>query len=482
MKKKILSLFMTLVMVVGLVGVMPVVSAEIIASAAYENTYKNTGNQRVDIVGVAKTQIGNTKGSKYGSGSWCAHFVIWCARQANISSKVIATTGWACASDMKVKYYDKGSYTPKSGDLVYFNWPSTKATWDHVGIVEKVGSDGSITTIEGNRDNGSGVFAVRRCTYTKNGYSQYSRISSIRGYGVPNYSDSSIHVHKYTRYFESAHPHRVYMKCSCGKFYYTGETTISTNCSTCMKKSTKYPTPIKAYTLGTGKTTVYSSINGKAKTNKIYDTDLCTITKIYENGWCKVTFPLTSGKTDSGYVKTSVFFNHSYNVTTSKISKKVTTYARSNLSKSIGYAGSGDRVYIIGHTSKAVQIVYPLTAGGYKAGWVPISAFTYTFKYNANGGNGSMSNTSGKYQNAFKLSKNTFKRNGYTFVGWNVYRSSDKKWYVSGKGWFSASEIKNKKYTKKLYANASKYNLNQTWINGSKTNDTYTFYAVWKKK
>ena len=37
---------------------------------------------------------------------------------------------------------------------------------------------------------------------------------------------------------------------------------------------------IRAYTLETGKTTIYTSINGSAKTNKIYDTDLCTIDSI----------------------------------------------------------------------------------------------------------------------------------------------------------------------------------------------------------
>ncbi len=65
------------------------------------NTYVNTGNQRNDIVGVAKTQVGYKEGSdggtKYGawwmeynglgasaiSLQWCSLFVLWCANQAN---------------------------------------------------------------------------------------------------------------------------------------------------------------------------------------------------------------------------------------------------------------------------------------------------------------------------------------------------------------------------------------------------------------
>ena len=55
------------------------------ASAAYENTYTNTGNQRDDIIGVAKTQIGyregNNNDTKYGdwyglpNQPWCAMFI-----------------------------------------------------------------------------------------------------------------------------------------------------------------------------------------------------------------------------------------------------------------------------------------------------------------------------------------------------------------------------------------------------------------------
>lgn len=471
MKKKIISLLTTLVIVVGLIGVMPTVSAgaagtyNVSSAVSYANTHWNDG------VGL------------------CAEFVSKCLSAGGISipnksyyssskqsyennSGTLGsyTNPYRCSAALLVYLSEK--YTviknPKSsdieiGDIAFMYGGSGKWRDGHVGIITNIKNGVPIYSAH-NRATNSGKFSSSYpCTY----------VVKVK---------VKEHIHNYNiKGVKAAHPHRVYMKCSCGDYYYTGATTISTSCSTCMKKSTKYPTPIKAYTLATGKTTVYNSINGKAKANKIYDTDLCTITAIYDNGWCKVSFPLTSGKTDSGYVKTSVFFNSSYNVTTSKTLKKITTYARSNLSKSIGYAGSGDKVYVIGHTSKAVQIVYPLTAGGYKVGWVPISAFTYTVKYNANGGSGYMSNTSVKYQNSFTLSKNAFKRKGYTFAGWNVYRSSDKKWYVSGKGWYTESEIKSKKYTKKLYANASKYNLNQSWINGAKTNDTYTFYAVWKK-
>ena len=104
------------------------------ANAAYENTYINTGNQRVDIIGVAQTQVGNTNSShKYRSddASWCASFVVWCARQAGIDASIIKTTGWATADDLGVTYKGRSadrtvgiSYTPQSGDLIFFDWSS----------------------------------------------------------------------------------------------------------------------------------------------------------------------------------------------------------------------------------------------------------------------------------------------------------------------------------------------------------------------
>ena len=41
------------------------------------------------------------------------------------------------------------------------------------------------------------------------------------------------HVHSYIEGYEAAHPHKVYMKCSCGDFYYTGATKTLDTCTIC---------------------------------------------------------------------------------------------------------------------------------------------------------------------------------------------------------------------------------------------------------
>ena len=475
--KKFLSMVLITVMMISIVPI-----SEVKVKAAYENTYKNTGNYRKDIIGVAKTQIGYTEGSKdnnkYGkyfgnnNQKWCAYFVSWCARQAGIPESILKTSARAGHEkdcfNIPMEYGSKG-YIPKSGDLFFTD------SWSHVGLVSSV-SGNYFYSIEGNTNNpnggNQGVFSLKR------------KISDYY-FGVPKYGGQEPHTHSYTKTeYEAAHPHKEYKKCSCGATKYTGKTRVVASCSQCAEKDKRYSTPMKAYTLNTGKTTVYNAISGNAKANKIYDTDLCTINTIYKNGWCKVTFPLDkTGGTDSGYVKTSVFFDQSYDVFNMKAGKQIKSYARSDLksnSKTDGYVGSGDKFQIIGHTSKAVQALYPLVGNaGYKVAWIPISALKDTIKYNSNGGSGSMSNGSAQYNGTITLAANKYTKKGYTFGGWNVYRNSDKTWYAGSNGWNTDSVIKSKKYSKSLYKNSFSGKFNKSWLEGSKTNDTYTFYAVW---
>ncbi len=164
-----------LALTVALLFSLQIVSAK---AASTKNTYKNTGNHRADIVGVALTQIGYTEGenndNKYGSWyrlnhePWCAIFVSWCARQADIPLSVLRNASLAVPSreltfrdnHFGIPYYDGIGYIPLPGDLFF-----TK-TFNHVGIVCYV--DGEyFYTVEGNSDiygnnNGGRVVCNRR--------------------------------------------------------------------------------------------------------------------------------------------------------------------------------------------------------------------------------------------------------------------------------------------------------------------------------
>ncbi len=140
------------------------------ALAAYENTYKNTGDQALDLAGVAKTQLGYTEASngytKYGEycGSpyidWCAAFIVWCANQAGIGTSVIpknaSSNGLKDFFSAKNRYYVSyghgGSYAPKAGDIAFMSASNKTNDITHVGIVISY-TGGTITTIEGNYSN-----------------------------------------------------------------------------------------------------------------------------------------------------------------------------------------------------------------------------------------------------------------------------------------------------------------------------------------
>lgn len=161
-------------------------------TGSYANTYQNTGNQRADIIGVAKTQLGYTAGSnsdnKYGAYfnrnnlPWCAFFVSWCARQAGIPESVIKTTGGASpyAAYFNIPYKKGTEYTPKPGDLFFYPYTKSDGTigFEHVGLVYTV--DGNyFYSVEGNSTTGnSGIYGVNTI----------KRYIPTYWFGIPNYA------------------------------------------------------------------------------------------------------------------------------------------------------------------------------------------------------------------------------------------------------------------------------------------------------
>lgn len=202
----------------------------------FENTHINTGNQRIDIIEVAKTQVGFREGphndTKYGTWyglpnqPWCAMFVSWCARQAGVPKDILRNCAIAAPDYgyFDIPFYDGEDYTPQTGDLFF-----TK-TFSHVGLVYYV--DGEYCyTIEGNTNidgsnEGIGVFIRTR------------KISDYY-FGVPDYNYQSQQTHKCDKasclHYESAHPHYSCYLCSVCKAINPDYSTFnySDNCSEC---------------------------------------------------------------------------------------------------------------------------------------------------------------------------------------------------------------------------------------------------------
>lgn len=87
----------------------------------------------------------------YPGAPWCAYFVSWAAAQAGAPigdrgqglGSVAAITDWASRTGRLVSQ-------PQPGDLILFGT-------EHVGIVQSVNPDGSLTTVEGNASNAVSV-------------------------------------------------------------------------------------------------------------------------------------------------------------------------------------------------------------------------------------------------------------------------------------------------------------------------------------
>lgn len=113
---------------------------------------------------------------------WCAIFVTYCLRHANIPTDVCPNfagcTTLRNSFLIPKKIYMPRSYIPKAGDLIMFDW-NNSGDCDHVGIVECY-KDGKVYTIEGNSKGGYSSYGVRHKSYNAN--SQY-----ICGYGALKY-------------------------------------------------------------------------------------------------------------------------------------------------------------------------------------------------------------------------------------------------------------------------------------------------------
>lgn len=158
-----------------------------------------TSQMKSKVLSIAENEVGyqgTGSYSKYGEwygwqGAWCTTFVLWCFNKAGNSLNVklyanIIPSGGNCNSMIswfknKGRYHTRTSgYTPKKGDLIFFDW-SGNGSAQHVGIVKST-SGSTVYTIEGNC---SGKVKARQ--YTTSGSKPYNNISSIMGYGNPNW-------------------------------------------------------------------------------------------------------------------------------------------------------------------------------------------------------------------------------------------------------------------------------------------------------
>lgn len=116
----------------------------------------------------------------------------------------------------------------------------------------------------------------------------------------------------------------------------------------------------------------------------------------------------------------------------------------------------------------------------FHAQWKPI---TWTVKYDANGGTGTMVDSKHVYESGSKLNKNQFSKTGYTFNGWQASRVRDGKteWlcantdnsWIDGNEWYEKDKIPSNR--KIFYFYDCQIMQISTYIDG----DVITMHALW---
>ncbi len=134
------------------------------------------------VLDVARSQIGtvqaangsNPYGKAYGMDrvAWCAEFTWWCFQQAGAGA-LHPKTAYTPTLAAWFQARGRADRTPRVGSLVLFDWPGDGVDRiSHVGLVEAVNADGTLTTIEGNTSSGTagsqrmggGVWRRKRAT------------------------------------------------------------------------------------------------------------------------------------------------------------------------------------------------------------------------------------------------------------------------------------------------------------------------------
>lgn len=428
------------------------------ASAAFENTYINTGNQAEDLVGVAMTQVGYTEGpdndTKYGDWlgfpnlPWCASFISWCAYQAEISPAILQRTALANPGKnpgFGIPCYHGSEYTPKRGDLFF------KEDFSHVGIV--YGTEGDeVLTIEANtNDDGS-----------DEGYAVMLRRRKIAEcyFGVPAYKGTD-KAHTYVRKNDPGHPHPAYYQCTtCGHLYYTLTPTHQTDCRYCM--SCRCTTAVEGYykvSAMDDRLVVYSEEDPKPKkeytTRRGYlDPDELVYVVAGDRDWGHIIYANSVGYVKMKYLQKFVPAPTDAGITDTQLYKGETAHIRWNEAQTatdyivtvfledqeiLSRNTTGDTAFTLPELESGNYRIHVQASDGTVLSEPAVCDFrvlqTYTLTFESDGGAGGATQQTKYADKDLVLETAVPTREGYRFLGWSEELRTNYATYQPGDVW-----------------------------------------------
>jgi surface antigen len=152
-----------------------------------------------DVLTTARSQLGTVErppgsnrtpyGAEYGNDgqAWCAMFVWWVFRKS-LASSLIPKTAYTPTFAQWFRDHRQWGNDPRPGAVVFFDFPNDNVNRiSHVGLVEAVNGDGTVTTIEGNTSSGQSG-----SQHDGDGVWRRTRRTGIVGYGYPAYGGGTV--------------------------------------------------------------------------------------------------------------------------------------------------------------------------------------------------------------------------------------------------------------------------------------------------
>lgn len=139
--------------------------------------------------------------------------------------------------------------------------------------------------------------------------------------------------------------------------------------------------PIQCYALTADKIYTQCAVGNSGTAYGYIDgaNDLCTIQQIYDNGWCKVHYPVgTLVKTGFCLVSEFVDTDHLVDFYKAMTDETATVYTTKEGTTKLGSVWNTDIFTVVAEDEDMVQIIFPLDTGGYKMGWIAKSEIAQT--------------------------------------------------------------------------------------------------------
>lgn len=156
---------------------------------------------------IASAEVGYIEGpadnqTKYQKANqpWCGAFVNWCAKQVGLKIPDCTYTPAGAKAFAELKRWQSvADAEPMPGDIVFFDFPADGIDRiSHVGIVEAVNANGTVTCIEGNtapdtkgdqRNGGQVARKIRAYKVKNRGKLKPSLPVFIVGFGRPKFKE-----------------------------------------------------------------------------------------------------------------------------------------------------------------------------------------------------------------------------------------------------------------------------------------------------